>query len=58
MPAGAFELILGVALLLPSARFLIWIITDPNAGPLMIRGALMATGAVRGGDADSDPLRP
>ena len=48
MRPGAIELIIGAVLLLPSARFLIWINTDPDAGALMILGALMALAACCG----------
>lgn len=39
------ELVVGLAILLPSAGFLIWINTSSDAGYLMILGGVMALGA-------------
>lgn len=44
--AGKLEVIIGVMLLIPSVYFLRWLVTSPDAGYLMIFGAMLGLGAL------------
>lgn len=45
MPPGSLEVLLGLTILLPAGRFLIWANTSSDARYLMIIGAFMAVAA-------------